>query len=89
MAKGTPDRLIGTIQKCCAHEPDFLSPRMPALEAIFRMLLANGNQPIPAEELAQQLSELRSQHLYPETVEQLLGPEPRFYGVRHQDEEEA
>lgn len=58
------------------------------LEAIFRLLLANGNQPTPAEELAQQLSQLRDEHLYPETVEQLLGAEPRFYGVRHHDKEE-
>lgn len=57
------------------------------LETIFRLLLARGNQPTPAEELAQQLSQIRGEHLYPETVEQLLNAEPRFYGIRHQDEE--
>ncbi len=88
-AKGTPDKLIGTIQKCCGQGPDFLAPRMPVLETIFRLLLAGGNQPTTAEDLADRLSQLRGEHLYPETVEQLLGAEPRFYGVRHQAEEEA
>ncbi len=62
---------------------------MPVLETIFRLLLAGGNQPTTAEELADRLSQLRGEQLYPETVEQLLGAEPRFYGIRHQAEEEA
>ncbi len=88
-AKGTPEKLISTIQKCCGQGPDFLAPRMPVLETIFRLLLAGGNQPTTSEDLADRLSQLRGEHLYPETVEQLLGPEPRFYGIRRQAEEEA
>lgn len=62
---------------------------MPLLELVFRLLLSGGNQSASAEELAQQLSQLRGAPMYPETVDQLLASEPRFYGVRKQVQEAA
>ena len=55
---------------------------MTVMETIFRLLLARGNQPVPSEEIAQQLSQLRGKNVYPHTVEQVLSQEPRFYGIR-------
>ena len=63
------------------------------METIFRLLLAGGNQPVSSEEIAQQLSQLRGENVYPHTVEQVLSQEPRFYGIRvlveEEDEEEV
>ncbi|MDP7240823.1 MAG: hypothetical protein QGH72_06425 [Dehalococcoidia bacterium] len=58
------------------------------METIFRLLLAGGNQAVSSEEIAQQLSQLRGENVYSNTVEQVLDQEPRFYGIRSLVEEE-
>src|SRR5581483_11113883 len=35
------------IRDCCGKKKGFITPDMPTLEAIFRIYLANGNQPMP------------------------------------------
>lgn len=82
-----PEELVATISQCCSQGPDYLEPRLPLLEAIFRLLLARGNRPLEAEDIAQELSRSRGLPLYPETVERLLQAEPRFYGVCRIDTE--
>lgn len=39
----------------CARQPDFLSSQTSLVESIFRLFLANGNQPMSANELSQAL----------------------------------
>ncbi len=36
----------------CALQPEFISPQTTLVEAVFRLFLVNGNQPMSAEELA-------------------------------------
>jgi len=48
---------LKTIHECCAKKRDFITPEMPTLEAVFRIFLANGNQPMPLEHVREQLAE--------------------------------
>ena len=40
----------------CSGEADFLLPDTPMMEAVFRVLLARGNEPATAEEISDELS---------------------------------
>jgi len=40
----------------CALQPDFVNERTSLVEAVFRIFLANGNQALSAQELAQRLN---------------------------------
>lgn len=77
-----PQKLIETIRSCCSQASDFIPPHLPLLASIFRLILAEGNQPVAIEKLAERLSSLRGESLYPQTLSRLLIIEPRFYGLR-------
>ena len=47
--------LLRTIRQCCSKRDGFITPNMPLLEMIFRLLLANGNQPLELEQMQEQL----------------------------------
>ncbi len=49
---------LSTIKGCCSRKPEFFHPNMPIMEAIFRLLLSNENQPMTAEEISARLVEL-------------------------------
>ena len=51
--------LLATVKDCCSKKPGFISGNLPILESIFRLFLANGNQPLDAEELGSQLVQWR------------------------------
>lgn len=51
------ERPISVIRDCCAKKAGFIEPEMPVLEAVFRILLANANQPMPLEHVRDQLRE--------------------------------
>lgn len=83
---------LKVIRDCCAQQRDYITAQTPLLEAIFRVLLANGNQPTEMEELRQQLSEwvrLETRpHAYaPELIERLIHND-RYYGLRRFNPEE-
>jgi hypothetical protein len=40
----------------CARLPDFVTPQTALVEAVFRVFLVNGNQPMSAEDLAARLN---------------------------------
>jgi hypothetical protein len=40
----------------CAQQPEFLTQQTALVEAVFRLFLVNGNQPMSAEDLAKRLS---------------------------------
>jgi hypothetical protein len=48
---------IRVIRECCSRKKNFIQPDMATLEAIFRIYLANGNQPMPLEHVREQLQE--------------------------------
>jgi len=80
----SPADLISNIKDCCSQTPGFITDRSPILESVFRLFLANGNQPLDLEELGRQLAERRggdTQRTSVEVLSRLLGNE-RYYGLR-------
>jgi len=78
------DELLATIKDCCSQPPDFITGRLPILESIFRLFLANGNHPLDLEELGKQLTHWRGSDTYrtsPEILSCLLKDE-QYYGIR-------
>ena len=47
---------LSEIRKHCSKENGFLTAETPVLEALFRVFLANGNQPIDLESIREQLN---------------------------------
>jgi len=78
------DELLAAITGCCSQEPGFITGELPILESMFRLFLANGNQPLDMEEMAEQLSERRSGNPYRTSVEVLfrLLESDQYYGLR-------
>ena len=56
-ADADPRQFIDRITEHCAAERDYLLADTPLKEAIFRVLLANGNEPMDAEEISAVLTE--------------------------------
>ncbi len=76
--------LLSAINDCCSQKPDFISGELPILESVFRLFLANGNQPLDLEEIGEQLSEQRGGSPYHTSVEVLarLLKSDQYYGIR-------
>ncbi len=76
--------LLTTIKDCCSKTPNFITGKLPILESIFRLFLANGNQPLNLEELGEQLSEWRGGDTYRTSAEILsrLLASDQYYGLR-------
>lgn len=76
--------LLTNIKDCCSKTPGFITGELPILDSIFRLFLANGNQPLDVEELGNQLNELRGGdtcRISPEILSRLLQSD-QFYGLR-------
>ncbi len=76
--------LIATIKDCCSRGQEFITTRLPILENVFRLILANGNKPLDLEELGNQLRERLGGDTYrtsPEILSRLLSND-RYYGLR-------
>ncbi len=76
--------LLAHIKECCSLAPEFITERSPVLESVFRLFLANGNQPLALDEMSKQLAERRGGAPHAASVailSRLLGNE-RFYGLR-------
>lgn len=87
--KPTTEDVLKAIQDCCTSSPDYITSKMPMMEGIFRVLLANGNQPLDIAELGKQLSERRGGDIYaasPQVLTRLLSND-RWYGFRQVTEE--
>ncbi len=82
--KSSAADLFMTIKDCCSKTPNFITGKLPILESIFRLFLANGNQPLDLEELGRQLSEWRGGDTYRTSVEILsrLLASDQYYGLR-------
>jgi hypothetical protein len=53
----TEAKLFTVFRDCCSKAEDFLSPNLPLREAIFRLLLSNGNQPLELGQIRAKLKE--------------------------------
>jgi len=73
-----------TIRDCCSKAPDFITGKLTILGSIFRLFLANGNQPLNLEELGEQLNEWRGRDSCRVSDEVLSGllDNDRYYGLR-------
>ena len=78
------DDLLSTIKDCCSQSPGFITHRLPILESLFRLFLANNNQHLDLEELGQQLNERRGGDAYRTSAEVLsrLLSNDQYYGLR-------
>jgi len=76
--------LLTNIRDCCSKTPAFLTTRLPILESVFRLFLANGNQPLSLEEIGKQLRDWRGADTYRTSVEVLsrLLSHDQYYGLR-------
>lgn len=54
--KQTPEKLLSMFKNCCSKFEDFITPKMPVSEKLFRIFLASGNQPIKVTELVARLA---------------------------------
>ena len=50
------DAIQHALMTHCARQPDFVDPHTAVVEAVFRLFLANGNQPMSASDLSKQLN---------------------------------
>ena len=75
--------LLSTIRDCCSKTPGFITSKLPILESVFRLFLANGNQPLDLEELEKHLREQSSgytSHTSAEMLSRLLSHD-QYYGL--------
>ncbi|MDP2726035.1 MAG: hypothetical protein Q8P59_00685 [Dehalococcoidia bacterium] len=78
-----PSNPVAQVRDCCSKSKDYIHPNMALREAIFRVIIANGNQPLNAEEICQQLEWMgygeRARFISPDTIQRLLEKDD-FYG---------
>ena len=74
--------LLSAIKDCCSKSPDFITYKLPILESIFRLFLANGNQPLDLEEIGKQLTEWRGGYCPSAEVLSRLLSSDQYYGLR-------
>jgi len=76
--------LLANIKDCCSKTPGFITDKTPILESVFRLFLANGNQPLDLEELSKHLTEWRggdTQRTSAGVLSRLLSRD-QHYGLR-------
>jgi hypothetical protein len=86
-SESRPDEaLLEMTKECCGKKPGFITPSLPIAETLFRLFLANGNEPLTVAEISQQLRQLRVERFAPgpEALQRLLTHE-NFYGLREVD----
>jgi len=82
--KPTRAEVFTVIKDCCGKLPEYITGKLPILESVFRILLANGNKPMAIEEISLQLNERRGGDMYtsaPQLLSRLLNND-RWYGFR-------
>ena len=80
------DDPLAVIRDCCSQARDFIHPNLPVMEIVFRIFLANGNQPLTLEEIEERLEEKlaaadRPRTLSPEILQRMLDNDG-YYGLR-------
>ena len=85
-AEHSVEHILKTVRDCCARSPAFLSRKLPVLETAFRLFLADGNRPMPLEEIEQKLVRLRGRSSCPPLpiLARLLESDS-YYGIRRVD----
>jgi hypothetical protein len=78
--------LMRVIRQCCSKRDGFVTPNMPLLEMVFRLFLANGNQPLNLEQIQEQLQKWlgdssNARDLSIPKLKRILDND-RYYGLR-------
>lgn len=71
------DWLWHSLRSCCSTRPDYITPNTPIIDAVFRTFLANGNEPLSAQELYERIDRRP-----PETLVRILTAGPVYMGIR-------
>ncbi len=71
------DALWQSIRTHCSEKPDFITENTPLTDAVFRVFLANGNEPLSATELHEILGRYA-----PMTILRTLGGRQIYKGIR-------
>jgi hypothetical protein len=82
--KPTENDVMNAIKDCCAQTPEFITGRLPVMETVFRVMLANGNAPMSIEDIGKQVNERRGGDAYtasPVMLERLLSSD-KWYGFK-------
>jgi hypothetical protein len=84
--------LLRVIRQCCSKRDGFITPNMPLLEMVFRLFLANGNQPLNLEQIQEQLQKWlgdssNARDLSIPKLKRILEND-RYYGLRPAPSEE-
>ena len=61
----SPEEHIREVQGCCADAADYLLPDTPIKDAVFRVMVARGNEPLTAREISGDLTERWAASSYP------------------------
>ncbi|MFN8523356.1 MAG: hypothetical protein U0821_09670 [Chloroflexota bacterium] len=81
------DNPVRMVKEVTSKQRDYITPDMPTLEAVFRVLLANGNQPMTLGAVRESLAEwcpgggCQWLLLPLEAIERLVARD-QFYGIR-------
>jgi hypothetical protein len=82
---------IAQIAEHCSQTPDYMLPDTPLKEAIFRVILANANRPMTAEEISESLAKQWAMTTYPRDIStgviQRLLDSSQFYCIAQAHEE--
>ena len=81
--RGRTSDPLARVVECCSKNEDFFNPRLPVMESVFRLFLANGNQPLSVEEIWEHLLEMQGGSplsLSPQVLRRLLDSD-RYYGL--------
>jgi hypothetical protein len=78
----TKEDVLAAIKDCCSQTPEFITPKMPILESVFRIILANGNKPMGIDEISRELNEKRGSDTYSSSKDLLIRllSNDRWYG---------
>lgn len=71
------DSLWHSLRTCCSKRPNYITPDMPIIEAVFRTFLANGNKPLSVKELYELLDRRP-----PEVILRILTAGTIYMGIR-------
>ncbi len=76
--------LFKAAKTCCSKSVEYITPGLPLYESIFRVFLANGNQPITLAELGDQLNKWRGVDTYRTSIPVItrLLNNDQHYGLR-------
>jgi hypothetical protein len=67
-SEAKPNELLKALKTCCSKSVEFIKPGLPLQESIFRVFLANGNQPLTLADLGEQLNQWRGTDNYRTSV---------------------